>query len=255
MKKLSDTTYRCNITGQYFTLENQDKGREKCNRFGFTSRDRAIVYCLLNKLGYFKQILNKIKNPQITGIGMTDSPALSKALYGSFSYTNTFFHQEPLLDIYNLKHINQFKNLDFIICSEVFEHISPYPGLDIAFSNLYNMLKQNNGILIFSVPYNLQKHYEHFPALYNYQIINQNNNYILYNTTIEEKKEQFTDLIFHGGPGETLEMRQFSKQSLEKYLSEAGFNHITFHDIDQDMQEFGIFWELPISLIISAETI
>lgn len=246
--------YQCNITGQSFNLDNKEIGREKSYAFKFTSRDRAIVYCLLYRLGLSAYSLNILKNKEITGIGMTDSGLLAKALCESFLYTNTFFHQKPYLDIYNLEHVNEFLNLDFIICSEVFEHISPYPGLNVAFYNLYRMLKKNNGILIFSVPYNLTEHREHFPSLYNYEIIYENNQYILNNITQDGQSEKFTDLVFHGGPGETLEMRQFSKISIENYLKNAGFKNIIFHEIDNNMEKYGIFWECPVSLIISAKT-
>lgn len=248
------TIYNCNITGKYFTLDNQDMGREKCYKFGFTSRDRALVYCLMHRLGINCSSLNYFTNKDITGIGMSDSHNLSKILSQSFSYTNTFFHQSPYLDIYNTSHVSQYSNLDFIICSEVFEHLSPYPGLSIAFQNLYTMLKKNTGTLVFSVPYNLKEHKEHFPTLYNYHIALQNDQYILNNVTDNGQIEQFKNLCFHGGPGETLEMRQFSKNSITEYLTGAGFNNIIFHNITEDMQRFGIFWELPISLIITADT-
>jgi len=245
------TKYFCNITGQYFTLDNQALGREKSYKFGFTSRDRAVIYCLMQKLGINTLPLNSFSNKNIIGIGMSDNHYLSRILSQSFSYINTFFHQSPYLDIYNTQHISQYTDLDFIICSDVFEHISPYPGLHIAFQHLYRMLKKNTGVLIFSVPYNTTEHKEHFPSLYDYHIVAENTKYTLHNTTYNGRKEQFTNLCFHDGPGETLEMRQFSQDSIIQYLEKAGFKNITFHNITEDMKRFGIIWEYPTSLIVT----
>lgn len=248
------TMYKCNITNNKFLLKKDDIGREKCNYNGFTSRDRAIVYCLMNKFDFPKTALSEIVEKNLTGIGMSDSDGLSSYLSNSFNYINTFFHKEPFLDIYNTEHIKLYQNLDFIICSDVFEHIDPYPGLNIAFSHLYSMLKKISGVLIFSVPYNTAEHIEHFPSLYKYNIIQKNDTYVLQNIDKYGKLEEFTNLIFHGGPGQTLEMRQFSQNSLLQYLYNAGFKNITFHSIDQEMNEFGIFWECPVSLVVSANT-
>lgn len=46
-----------------------------------------------------------------------------------FNYINTFYHKEPLLNIYDDDHINNYLNLYFIISSDVFEHINPFPNL------------------------------------------------------------------------------------------------------------------------------
>jgi hypothetical protein len=37
------------------------------------------------------------------------------------------------------------------------------------------------------------------------------------------------DLVFHGGPGATLEMRVFSETALIQHLKDAGFANIKFH--------------------------
>jgi SAM-dependent methyltransferase len=86
---------------------------------------------------------------------------------------------KQLLDRLTLKEQDIFdNNLDFIISSDVFEHINPLPSIQIAFNNLYKMLK-NGGTLIFSVPYNHGEHREHYPNLYNYKIEQVNNEYLL----------------------------------------------------------------------------
>lgn len=245
-------SYICNITNQKFIYDESQITRESPTINGYNSRERCLIYCLIKKLNLKPNIFSKIQeNKNIKGIGISDNNNLAQILYNKFNYTNTFFHKKPYLDIYNTKDILHYTNLDFIICSEIFEHISPYPGLFVAFNNLNKMLCKN-GVLIFSCPYNLNEHKEHFPTLYKYTLSNSDNQIVLNNTRIDGTEEKFTNLIFHGGDGSTLEMRQFSKQSIYNYLIDSGFYNITFHPVDEDMNKHGIFWESSCSLIVTA---
>ncbi len=235
-------SYICNITGNRFDLDNTIINREGCVKFGYNSRFRAICYIFTKHFYGECKILCEIPtNKELSGIGMSDA-GWSKYLSEKFNYINTYYHMEEYLDIYNDEHVNKFHNLDFIISSDVFEHINIFPGLQIAFNNLNKMLK-NGGILIFSVPYGINiEHKEHYPLLYDYKIINENGNFLLENKTINGEIETYNNLCFHGGPGNVLEMRIFSKDSIIDYLSKSGFHKITFHEITKDMNKYGIFW-------------
>ena len=249
-------SYCCNITGKRFNLDDEEKDRELAIRFNFNSRFRAICYVFC-KLFYGEcKILNYLEeNKNLKGIGMSDS-GWANIFKIKFNYINTFYHTFPYLDIYNNEHIKNYTDLDFIISSDVFEHIDPYPSLQIAFDNLYKMLK-SGGFLIFSVPYTNGEHKEHFINLYDYKIKYENNEYILYNRTITNEIETFNNLCFHGGPGNVLEMRVFSKNSIISFLEYSGFIDITFYNINDDMKKYGIFWSKDgindYSLIISAK--
>ena len=249
-------SYICNITGKTFHLKDDEKHRELGSRFGFNIRFRAICY-IFCKLFYGEcKILRTLDiNKNIKGIGMSDS-GWANIFADKFNYVNTFYHKSPFLDIHNIKHVQQYENLDFIISSDVFEHIHPFPSLQMAFNNLYKMLKKG-GFLIFSVPYTHGDHKEHFPNLYDYKIVRKQRRFILHNTTKDNKTETFENLCFHGGPGNVLEMRIFSKSSIISFLKNAGFINITFHEINKDMEKYGIFWSKTnknnVSLMISAE--
>jgi SAM-dependent methyltransferase len=249
-------SFICNITGQTFDLNDNEKHRELASRFGYNSRFRAICYVFCKIFyGECKILSNLEENKNIKGIGMSDS-AWANIFKKKFNYTNTYYHCSPYLDIYNNEHIKNYNDLDFIISSDVFEHIDPFPSLQIAFNNLYKMLKCG-GHIIFSVPYTNGEHKEHYPNLYKYKIENNNGKYILHNTTIDNKIETFNNLSFHGGPGNVLEMRVFSKQSIISFLETSGFVDITFYDINEDMKKYGIFWSKhdvnDCSLIITAK--
>ena len=244
--------FLCNITGNRFDLDDNEKYRERGSRFGFNCRLRAMSYVFC-KLFYGEcRILKDLeKNKNLKGIGMSDS-AWANILKDKFNYINTYYHREPYLDIYNEEHIKEYTNLDFVISSDVFEHIKPSPGVQIAFDNVFSMLKCG-GVFIFSVPFGYGEHKEHFPNLYDYKIEKDNGKYILYNTTIDKKKEVFNNLCFHGGLGSVLEMRVFSQKSIISFLKKSGFIDIIFYKITEDMKKYGIFWGSKNSLIISAK--
>ncbi len=249
-------SFVCNITGERFDLDVTEKSRESGVRFGFNIRFRAICYVFCKLFyGECKIINNLENNKNLKGIGMSDSN-WANIFKEKFNYTNTFYHTSPYLDIYNNEHIKNYYDLDFIISSDVFEHIDPFPSVQHAFNNLYKMLKCG-GSIVFSVPYTHGDHKEHFPNLYDYKIVNENGTYILQNKTIENKIETFDNLCFHGGPGNVLEMRVFSKNSITQFLENAGFIDITFYEITEDMKNYGIFWSddgvNDCSLIISAK--
>ena len=258
--------FTCNVSGNVFTLKDNEKHREGGNVFGLNSRLRAIIYVLTKVIKCSEILNNVIPNKNIKGIGMSDAPNLAIELSKKFDYVNTFYHTDPFLDIYNEQHVAKYNNLDFVISSDVFEHISPYPNIQYAFNNLFKMLKIG-GHVIFSVPFIYDNYYEHFPSLYDYSIEfdKQKNKYYIKNKTIDGKDEildkcktpsgVLSELYFHGGPGSTLEMRIFSKDILIKHLKGAGFKEITFYDPNEiiDMKKYGIFWENKCSLVCYAK--
>jgi hypothetical protein len=114
------------------------------------------------------------------------------------------------------------------------------------------------GYIIFSVPYTHDEHKEHYKNLYDYKIEkNDNNEYVLHNMTIDGKIETFNNLCFHGGPGNVLEMRVFSKKSIISFFEKSGFTDIVFYEINDNMNKYGIFWSKDNmnnrSLIVSAK--
>lgn len=74
---------------------------------------------------------------------------------------------------------------------------------------------------------------------------------------MDNKIEIFNNLCFHGGPGNVLEMRKFSRKSIILFLEKSGFIDITFYEINEDMKKYGIFWSIDNNttedLIISAK--
>lgn len=243
--------FRCNICGtKSIAPLSAVKHRELASCFycGSTRRLRSIIAALCQEIFNKKIALPDLNNTKhITGIGLSDADDYAIELSKFFSYQNTFYHKEPKIDITSINR-DMYCTADFITVSDVFEHISP--PIDLAFDNLFNILKKN-GTCIFSAPYKTNGvTEEHFPDLFDYKIIEKNGKEILVNITRDGKEQIFENLVFHGGIGATLEMRLFSKPSLLKNMETAGFNNIIFHN--ESIPEFGILIdEDEPSLVIS----
>jgi len=178
-------------------------------------------------------------------VGLSDDWSYAIPLAEKLNYTNTYYHQEPKLDITSIPEREDL--FDFIISSDVFEHVPP--PVQTVFRNSYTLLRPG-GLLILTVPYSKEPDtLEHFPELYDYRLIEKDNSYILQNTTRDGQTQVFDNLIFHGGEGETLEMRRFSESSVIRELEMAGFGEIKIHD--EPALFHGIYhlqdWALPIS--------
>jgi SAM-dependent methyltransferase len=222
--------------------------RGSCPWCGSTVRFRAIIHLLSVELfGRSLSIPDFPLRPDIKGIGMSDAAIYAISLAKKLGYKNTYYHKEPMIDITSIP-AHMEETLDFIICTDVFEHINP--PVSIAFENIRKLLKPS-GVLIFTVPYNKeQRTKEHFPDLYKYEILEENGLHILQNTTKEGIEQRFDNLVFHGGPGATLEMRYFSESSLAENFRNAGFANVKIYK-EPDF-EHGIYWDCDTSLPIAA---
>lgn len=243
--------FTCNICGAPSTLATDQLRREmaSCDTCGSSPRARSIIRVL--SLSLFGRNLGLPDFPvsrETSGLGMSDWDGYAVRLAEKFRYTNTYFHQEPRLDISSQLAECLVQSSDFIISSEVFEHV--VPPVSRAFENTFKMLKPG-GILVLTVPYGpWEKTVEHFPDLYDFAVVADNGSYRLVNVTRSGEAQEFRDLVFHGGPGTTLEMRVFGETALLEHLAEAGFEAITVHRTP-DLPH-GIWWPEPWSLPLSA---
>jgi SAM-dependent methyltransferase len=184
----------------------------------------------------------------LEGVGMSDEELYSRILEEKFTYLNTFFHTEPRLDIASPpeRFLSRFH---FVVCADVMEHVRP--PIDTAFRNLRSLLKPG-GLLVLSVPFGLEGDtVEHFPDLNDYKILGKGKDRYLVNVSEDGQTKVFHNLVFHGGKGETLEMRLFSRAGLLRLLETSGFHDIQIHS--QSMPQWGIvnrsLFSLPITAI------
>ncbi len=247
---VSNTQFTCNVCGQRGRPPERDRDPEDptCSRCGSNVRTRDLLRALSREL--FAANLPLSAFPRIKslrGLGIGDSDLYALRLADKLGYHNTFFHREPRLDIAHPPEA-EFGRYDFVVSSEVFEHVAP--PAEAAFANVYRLLRPG-GVFVFTVPYSLeQSTIEHFPKLHQFAIVPLGERHVLVNRTPEGKVEVHEDLVFHGGPGATLEMRLFSESDLKRMLAGAGFGELRIYG--EECPEFGIFRDGPWSLPLAA---
>ena len=202
--------WRCNICGGTCRTALAELGRERpsCPGCSSTVRMRSIIHLLSSELfGHSIALPNFPKRKYLHGMGLSDWNGYATRLARKLDYTNTYYHKEPKSDITGIDPALE-GTLDFLISTDVFEHIPP--PISVAFENARKLLKRT-GVLVFTVPYAIgSSTVEHFPDLFQYELVQENDHKVLKNTTRTGEDQVFRDLVFHGGEGWTLEMRVFT---------------------------------------------
>jgi SAM-dependent methyltransferase len=296
-------TFTCNVCGhagsELLPVHYENPEAPSCTVCGSNVRFRWLADRLAREL-YGRRILlpDFPKDPSIRGLGLTDPSSIARPLAERFTYLNTHFDIEPRLDIRGDD--SPLGELDFLIASEVFEHVEP--PVSVAFRNAARLLKPN-GFLLLTTPwiwdgrgqdvlptlYDWRLEYaegkcsilnrarngevewfrdvrpdggpgrtfgrtrEHFPDLHDWQLIEQDGAWRLENKRRDGELEIFHNLCFHGGRGLALEMRIFTKESLEQELRDAGFAAIEFDS--HEWAGFGIVFPYPWNYPILARRI
>ena len=118
--------FQCNICGTLCTVELASLARraKSCPTCDSSPRTRALIRTLSNCLFQENLILSEFPiRKDIKGLGLTDPEGYASQLKQKFDYVNTYFHQEPRLDIASDSIAPEQRQVyDFIISSEVFEH-------------------------------------------------------------------------------------------------------------------------------------
>lgn len=217
-------SFFCNICGtENSAIGNFHRELNPCRSCGANTRLRGMLYAVqktfFDDSGKPFSLLDEKK--YIVGIGMSDGDLLASCLSRVFSYTNTFYHVSPRLDLTSKESASQYGDLDFVVSGDILEHVEA--PVSVALCNIRGMLK-DGGVLFLTVPY-LEGHetIEHYPHLYKYKLVEIDNEYILINKRREGNLDIHTNLAFHGGPGSVLEMRLFGEGDLFSMLESAGF--------------------------------
>lgn len=243
--------YACNICGRNNAVDlcNLARDERTCLGCGSTLRQRGLITALSRKLFDGKSI--KLDDwasiPSVHVKGVSDADLVANALSQKLDYQNTFYHQAPLLDVTSPAP-GDVASCDVLICSDVLEHVSP--PVQRAFDGMRKIIRPN-GFLLLTVPCNASASTtEHFPNLHDYRIQEQDGKRTLVNRTIDGRVEHFDNLVFHGGPGETLELRHFALNDVERHLRDAGFT--TVEVFAQPDFEHGVYWQHAYSVPIIA---
>ena len=220
----------CNICGASTSADLArvvDREVPTCSECKSSIRFRSLVAALQERL--FDNVTPLKDLPgrkELEGLGLSDDPVYSRFLEEKFNYINTFYDGEPCLDITDPSphYLHRF---DFVISSDVMEHVAP--PVEVAFRNLHSLLRPS-GLLVLTVPFGLQRDtIEHFPGLHKFEILGRGKDRYLVNITRDGERQEFHNLVFHGGRGAPLEMRLFSETTLLKQLQKSGFRDIKIH--------------------------
>lgn len=211
-------------------------------------RYRFLVHSL--SLGLFGESLPLSrfpKLPDIAGVGFSDWEPFAEGLAARLGHTNTYLHREPVLDLTSLP-AELAGTLDYVVCSEVLEHVAP--PVERAVDACFELMKPG-GLLVLTVPYSFEAEtVEHYPRLADYAIVELGGEQALVNRTREGDFELYPSPVFHGGDGETLEMRLFALEPLLGLLRAAGF--VDVEVADEEVPGAGIVWVYPWSIPIVA---
>jgi SAM-dependent methyltransferase len=245
-----NVTFRCNICG----AENQmreggfDRDEASCAECDSSVRLRALLRALSVELFNVTLALPDFPTVKsIRGLGLSDNGRCALALAKRFDYRNTYYDQEPRFDA-GEPAPGEHGLYDFVLASDVFEHVAP--PVEQSLRNVFELLKPN-GFLAMSVPYSLeQTTREHFDDLQDHGVVKAGEHLALVNRTRHGKWQVFDNLVFHGGPGSTLERRVFSEADLRRLLAAAGCGRVNF--ISEDYPPFGITHQKNYSLPLVA---
>jgi SAM-dependent methyltransferase len=211
---------------------------------------RALIHLLsLELFGRSIALPDFPHRPELIGFGLSDWEVYARGLAASLGYINTFYHTSPRLDISDIPD-ELVATADFLIATDVMEHV--LAPVSLAFLGARRLLREG-GVFVFSVPFHVREGptIEHFPNLENYAVsLETDGVYRLRNHRADGVEEVFDDLVFHGGPGSTLEMRVFSLQSLLAEFNDAGFSDVRVCGSDEP--QWGIYWRSPFSVPLVA---
>ena len=237
-------TFTCNLCGSSNTVEAIPWETPTCLGCGSNVRMRALIYMLALEL--FGEALPLPEFPEcddVNGFGMSDALCYATRLTEKVNYANTFYDRQPYLDITET-HPDQHGTYDFILASDVFEHVAP--PVDRAFDEAFRLLKPN-GFLCVTVPSShlAEETVEHYPDVYQYSVIELAGEHVLINRKKDKTLEIHGNLVFHGGIGTTLEMRLFAQADLVRKLRAAGFSDVVLQM--EPVERFGIVFDGPWS--------
>jgi SAM-dependent methyltransferase len=196
--------FTCNLCGQENILKPthyENPELPSCSGCCSNVRFRWLVHRLSREL--FGRSIPLFQFPcdkSIKGIGLTDPGVIAARLVESFTYRNTYYDNDPRLDI--RFDPSPFGELDFLIASEVFEHIEPPVGQ--AFQNTARLLKPS-GILLLTVPWVWGGGMNQaLPELYDWKLDREEDRWVIVNRNPYGQIERFYDMAFDGGPGPSL---------------------------------------------------
>jgi hypothetical protein len=189
-----------------------------CQGCGSSVRQREVIHAI-------SEIMHEFSG-EVRIVGLSDAPQIEQyfSSNSSIRYTNTFFDAHPLLDI-SSPQPEWLGSADILISSDVFEHVF-FPIRD-SLLGCYKILKPK-GHLVMTMPWNFRgPSVEHYPWMVSYKVVeNEPGNFTVVGTTKDGIEIKVDEPCFHGGPGNTLEMRKLSLDVIIDEIQSIGFTNV-----------------------------
>lgn len=235
-------SFVCNVCGASNQVEHFATEPATC-ACGSNVRIRALMHLL--SLELFDHSVPVVDFPPlkaIRGLGMSDKEGYAAILAEKFDYTNTYYDREPRMD-FTAAHPDRYGGYDFILSADVLEHIAP--PVERAMEEVAKLLRPCGffGITVYCHPSDNLR--EHFPDLHDYRTVPLGDSIVLINRRADGTLEIRDDLVFHGGTGATLEMREFGITSLKTKLLASGFREV--HLLTAEIPAYGILFDPDVS--------
>ena len=235
-------SFVCNICGRSNQVEHFATEPASC-ACGSNVRLRALMHLLSCELfGESMPLVDFPKLKSIRGLGMSDQECYAALLADKFDYTNTYYDREPRMD-FTAPHPALYGTYDFVLSADVLEHIAP--PVERALDEVCRLLKPHGflGITVFCNPSDNLR--EHFPGLHTYRAVALGDSVVLINRRTDGALEIHDQLVFHGGSGATLEMREFGITALKQKLLGSGFREV--HFLTEEVPSLGIHFDADVS--------
>jgi SAM-dependent methyltransferase len=232
----------CNLCGSHNNIAEFATEPASCS-CGSNVRTRALIHLLSMELfGRSLMLADFPRLKSIRALGMSDKPCYASILQEKFDYRNTFYDRQPQLD-FSKPHPDLYGTLDFVVSADVLEHVAP--PVEATLTEVFRLLKPH-GFLVATVPCSSgEMLLEHYPDLHQYRILPLGGAPVLINRRRDGQLEVTDRLVFHGGAGATLEMRQFTVPALYEKLLAAGFTDARF--FNENVPGIGILFDYDVS--------
>src|SRR5579885_1624824 len=196
--------FTCNICGApgvFTEAHYADPEMRSCENCGSNVRFRWLVHRLSREL--FGRSLSLPEFPlekSIRGIGLTDPDAIAQVLGSRFTYCNTYLDASPRFDIRSDP--SPLGPLDFLIASEVFEHVEP--PVTQAFRNAAGLLK-SSGVMLLTVPWVWDGNPKQaIPELFDWKLDREGDRWLVLNRKQNGDVERFHDMVWDDTAGPSL---------------------------------------------------
>lgn len=224
VRRADAAQWTCIVCGERHAAVPDDVRREGAFCSGCTStlRNRATVLALMYGLAHEPRPISDLPEDwSRRGVGCSDHFATASRLPTRLSYTNTYHQRFPKIDILDPPEDLLRDGVEFVICSNVMEHVEPPHAY--GYAGLYAMLRPG-GFAVVSLPvFDQPATVEHYPGMTSYELLD---GPVVRWVDAHGDQHIDADPEMHEGEGLVLAFRRFAPADEQNALYAAGFTSV-----------------------------